>query len=86
MSTDDNKNLNLRWIQAFNERDWQAETACRSLDFQAFVSGAKEPLNADAWAAFMSAFPTAFPDARRCLRRRAGHRGESLDAHRDSSR
>ncbi len=63
MSTDDNKNLNLRWIQAFNERDWQAETACRSLDFQAFVSGAKEPLNADAWAAFMSAFPTAFPDA-----------------------
>ena len=63
MSTDDNKTLNLRWIQAFNERDWQAETACRSRDFQAFVSGATEPLNADAWAAFMSAFAIAFPDA-----------------------
>ena len=63
MSTDDNKKLNLRWIQAFNERDWQAETACRTLDLQAFVSGTKEPLNADAWAAFMSAFPVASPDA-----------------------
>ena len=28
-----------------------------------FVSGTKEPLNADSWAAFMSAFPVAFPDA-----------------------
>ena len=63
MSTDDNKKVNLRWIQAFNERDWQAETACRGLDFQAFVSGATEPLNGDAWAAFMSTFAIAFPDA-----------------------
>jgi predicted ester cyclase len=27
------------------------------------VSGTKEPLNADAWAAFVSAFPVVFPDA-----------------------
>jgi steroid delta-isomerase-like uncharacterized protein len=60
----DKKSLNLRWIQAFNERDWKTETASRSSDFRAFMSGTKEPLNADAWAAFMSAFTTAFPDAR----------------------
>jgi hypothetical protein len=43
MSSDDNKELNLRWIQAFNERDWQTEAACRSPEFQAFVSGSAEP-------------------------------------------
>ena len=64
MSPDDNKDLNLRWIQAFNERDWQTEAACRSPEFRAFVSGAEEPLSADAWAGFLSAFSTAFPDAR----------------------
>ena len=64
MSSDDNKELNLRWIQAFNERDWQTEAACRSPEFQAFVSGSAEPLNADAWAGFLRAFSTAFPDAR----------------------
>jgi len=63
-SADGNKSLNLRWIEAFNERDWKSETAARSPDFQAFMSGAKEPLNADAWAGFMSVFTTAFPDAR----------------------
>lgn len=60
----DLKSLNLRWIQAFNERDWKAETASRSPDFQALLSGAKEPLNAAAWSGFMIAFTTAFPDSR----------------------
>ena len=60
----DLKSLNRRWIQAFNERDWNAEAASRSPDFQAFMSGVKEPLNADAWSGFMIAFTTAFPDSR----------------------
>ena len=60
----DNKSMNLRWIQAFNERDWQTETAYRGPDFRAYMSGAKEPLNNDVWAGFMSAFTMAFPDAR----------------------
>jgi steroid delta-isomerase-like uncharacterized protein len=64
MPANDNKTLNLRWIQAFNERDWQAETGCRNPNYQAFVSGANGPLNADAWEAFLSAFITGFPDAR----------------------
>jgi steroid delta-isomerase-like uncharacterized protein len=60
----DNKSMNLRWIQAFNERDWQTETAHRGPDFRAYMSGAKEPLNNDTWAGFMSVFTSAFPDAR----------------------
>jgi steroid delta-isomerase-like uncharacterized protein len=63
MSADENKNLNLRWIQAFNERDWATESACRAPDYVAHVSGAPEPLDADGWAAFMGTFTTAFPDA-----------------------
>ncbi len=63
MATEDNKTLNLRWIQAFNERDWQAEAACRTVDYQAHMSGAEGPLNAHGWAAFMSELSTAFPDA-----------------------
>jgi steroid delta-isomerase-like uncharacterized protein len=61
--TADLKSLNRRWIQAFNERDWKAEAASRSQDFRAFLSGAKEPLNFDAWSGFMIAFTTAFPDS-----------------------
>jgi steroid delta-isomerase-like uncharacterized protein len=60
----DHKELNMRWIQAFNERDWKTEAAVRSPDFLAYVSGAKEPLNSEGWVAFMTPFTKAFPDAR----------------------
>src|SRR5436305_2028780 len=63
MSAEDNKSLNLRWIQAFNERDWAREAACRTADYQAHMSGAPGPLDADSWAGFMRVFTTAFPDA-----------------------
>ena len=59
----DNKNLNLRWIQAFNERDWATEAGCRTPDYVGYVPGAPAPLDAAGWAAFMGAFTTAFPDA-----------------------
>ena|ERR1044071_6567353 len=64
MSTEDNKSLNRRWIDAFNNKDWESETACRSADYQAHMSGAPAPLGNDQWAGFMQAFTTAFPDAR----------------------
>ena len=64
MSKDDPKSLNVRWIQAFNERDWETEGACRTADFQAHVSGAPGPLDSAGWDAFMRAFTTAFPDAK----------------------
>ena len=63
MSTDDNKDLNLRWIQAFNEGDWASEAACRTADYLAHMSGAPGPLDAANWAGFMQVFTTAFPDA-----------------------
>jgi len=58
------KNQNLRWIQAFNERDWETESAMRAANFRAYLSGAKESLDNAAWGAFMIHFTTAFPDSR----------------------
>ena len=63
MSAEENKTLNLRWIQAFNERDWSTEAACRTPDYVAHMSGSPGPLDAAGWAAFMGAFTTALPDA-----------------------
>src|SRR5690348_2695653 len=63
-STGDLKNLNHRWIQAFNDRDWQAERAVRGDDFRAYLSGFAQPLDNTAWSEFMTAFTTAFPDSR----------------------
>ena len=60
----DLKSLNRGWIQAFNDRDWEAESTLRSENFRACLSGAKEPLDNAAWAGFMAAFTTGFPDAR----------------------
>jgi steroid delta-isomerase-like uncharacterized protein len=59
----DLRSLNLRWIQAFNERDWKTESAVRSDDFNACLSGVKGPMDSAGWAAFMSGFTSAFPDA-----------------------
>lgn len=58
------KELNYRWIQAFNDRDWETERALRSPDFKAYLSGMKEPMDFEAWSGFMTAFTTAFPDSR----------------------
>ena len=58
------KRLNHDWIAAFNRRDWSAETAIRTPDFTAVLSGAPGPLNAEAWNGFMQAFTTAFPDSK----------------------
>ena len=60
----DLKSLNHRWIQAFNERDWRTERAVRGESFRAYLSGAAEPLDNDAWSRFMAAFTEGFPDSR----------------------
>jgi steroid delta-isomerase-like uncharacterized protein len=64
MSPEENKDLNLRWIQAFNERDWVTESACRTPDYKAHMSGVPSVLDSDGWMGFMSAFTAALPDAR----------------------
>jgi steroid delta-isomerase-like uncharacterized protein len=63
MSAEDNKSVNLHWIQAFNERDWATETAYRTSDYVAHLSGMPMPLDNDAWNGFMAEFTQAFPDA-----------------------
>jgi steroid delta-isomerase-like uncharacterized protein len=60
----DLKSLNRRWIKAFNDRDWNTDSALRSANFRAYLSGTKEPLDNAAWSGFMAAFTTGFPDAR----------------------
>lgn len=60
----DLKSVNLRWIQAFNDRDWNTESSARTPDFRAYISGASEPLDNRGWSGFMNAFTAAFPDSR----------------------
>ena len=60
----DLKSLNHRWIEAFNHRDWQTESAVRSEGFRAYLSGFEEPLDNAAWSGFLAAFTTGFPDSR----------------------
>jgi steroid delta-isomerase-like uncharacterized protein len=63
MSAETNNALNHRWIQAFNERDWTTEAACRSADFRAHVSGSPGPLDSVGWSGFLQSFTVGFPDA-----------------------
>ncbi len=59
----DPKALNRRWIEAFNDRNWETERAVRTDDFRAILSGAPAPLDNAAWSGFMNAFVAAFPDS-----------------------
>src|SRR4029453_3563333 len=61
MSVEESKSINLRWIQAFNERDWATEAAYRTPDFVAYMSGSPEPLHNEGGKAFMAQFTGALP-------------------------
>jgi len=63
MSVAENKSLNLRWVQSFNDHDWAAEAACRTPDYVAHASGVPVPLDSAAWVGFLKTFTAAFPDA-----------------------
>ena len=63
MSAEDNKRVNLNWIQAFNERDWATEASIRTADYVAHMSGVPVPLDNEGWNGFMAQFTEAFPDA-----------------------
>ena len=55
------KELNERWIQAFNERDWETERGRRTDDYLAHMSGAPGPLDNEGWSGFMAMFTSALP-------------------------
>jgi steroid delta-isomerase-like uncharacterized protein len=62
MSTEENKAVVRRWIDAYNARDTQGEAAARAPGFVAHVPGAPGPLDGAAWMQFIAAFSAAFPD------------------------
>ncbi|MBA2754924.1 MAG: ester cyclase [Chloroflexia bacterium] len=64
MSADENAAAVRQWIDAYNDRDTEAEAAARTPDFVAHVPGAPGPLNSEAWAGFAFSFAAAFPDLR----------------------
>ena len=62
MSAEENKAVLRRWIQAYNERDLEAEANLLAPDYVAHVPAAPGPL--EAWRQFSGSFAEAFPDIR----------------------
>ncbi|MCE5288781.1 MAG: ester cyclase [Nocardiaceae bacterium] len=56
------KVLNELWVQAFNDRDWDAEAGFRHPSYAAHVQGAPVTLDSAGWAEFMGMFVAGFPD------------------------
>lgn len=64
MSADDHKAIVRRWIEAYNDRDEQAEADARTPDYVAHAPGLPGPLNSEGWTQFIATFSEAFPDIR----------------------
>ena len=65
MSAEENKAVLRRWIEAYNERDLEAEAAVLAPDYVAHVPAAPGPLEGlEAWRQFSGSFAEAFPDLR----------------------
>ena len=65
MSAEKNKAVLRRWIEAYNERDLEAEADVLAPGFVAHVPAAPGPLEGlEAWRRFSGPFAEAFPDLR----------------------
>lgn len=65
VSVEENKALIRRWIEAYNERDLQAEADVLAAGYVAHVPAAPGPLEGlEAWRQFTGSFAQAFPDLR----------------------
>jgi steroid delta-isomerase-like uncharacterized protein len=67
MSEEDNKAVIRRWIEAYNQRDLEAEANLLAPGFVAHVPDAPAPLDLEgleAWRQFTAPFTEAFPDLR----------------------
>ena len=64
MLAEDNKAVVRRWIEAYNDRDMQAEADARAPGYLAHVQGAPGSLDSGAWTCFLATFGEAFPDLR----------------------
>jgi len=64
MSVEDNETVVRRWIDAYNDRDKQAEADARAPGYVAHAPGTSGPLDTEAWVEFIDSFVDAFPDLR----------------------
>jgi predicted ester cyclase len=65
VSAEQNEPVFRRWIDAYNERDRQAEADARAPGYVAHAPGVPDPLDSDAWEEFIfEVFAEAFPDLR----------------------
>jgi steroid delta-isomerase-like uncharacterized protein len=65
VSAEENKAVLRRWIEAYNERDLQAEADVLAPDYVAHVATVSGPLEGlGAWRQFSGSFAEAFPDIR----------------------
>jgi steroid delta-isomerase-like uncharacterized protein len=67
VSAEENKAVLRRWIEAYNERDLEAEAAVLAPGYVAHVPAAPGPLGLEgleAWRQFTAPFAEAFPDLR----------------------
>jgi steroid delta-isomerase-like uncharacterized protein len=65
VSAEENKAVLRRWIEAYNERDLQAEADVLAPDYVAHVPAVPGPLKGlEAWRQFSGSFAEAFPDIR----------------------
>jgi steroid delta-isomerase-like uncharacterized protein len=65
VSSEENKAIIRRWIEAYNERDLEGEADVLAPDYVAHVSAAPGPLEGlEAWRQFTTPFTEAFPDLR----------------------
>jgi steroid delta-isomerase-like uncharacterized protein len=65
VSAEENKAVIRRWIEAYNERDLEAEADVLAPGFVAHVPAAPGPLEGlEAWRQFSGPFAEAFPDLR----------------------
>ena len=65
MSAENNESVVRRWIEAYNDRDRQAEADLLAPGYVAHVPGAPGPLvGLEAWTQFSGSFAQAFPDLR----------------------
>jgi steroid delta-isomerase-like uncharacterized protein len=61
---DENKAVVRRWIEAYNERDLEAEADARAPGYVAHAPGLPGSLDSEAWTQFLSSFTESFPDIR----------------------
>ena len=64
MSVEENKAVIRRWIEAYNERDLEAEADLLAPGLVVHVPAAPGPLDSEGWSRFVATFGEAFPDLR----------------------